>query len=236
MSTDSATTGIFGASGYDWVLIDREHGVMDNSDMRAHLMAAEAHGLVSAVRVLENNAAMIQQALDAGAQAIMVPKVDSAESARRAVVASQYKAGGRGMCPVVPATNFSGAQWGEYAAELNDNVLIIPLIETMKGVENIAEICAVDGVDYIFFGLADLSQDLGIDMTLDIDRLVELWKVVATTARSKGVRAGAPLGYGFDDLADFGTLDSDLMTLRAAAEEALADFKKSILGGAQAAG
>lgn len=234
MSTDSATTGIFGATGYDWVLIDREHGVMDNGDLRAHLLAADAHDMVSVVRVLENNAAMIQQALDAGAGAIMVPKIDSAASTERALSASKYAPGGRGYCPVVPATNFSGADWGRYAARTNENTLVIPLIETMKGVENIAEICEVEGIDYVFFGLADLSQDLGIDMAADIDVLVGLWERVAAAAHARGVRVGAPLGYGFDDLADFGSLDSDLSTLRAAAERALAAFRKTSRSGAVA--
>lgn len=227
MSTDAAVTGIYGAAGYDWVLIDREHGIMDNGDMRAHLMAAKAHNLVSIVRVLENNAAMIQQALDAGANALMIPKVDSAESARRAVAASQYQAGGRGMCPVVPATDFTGAKWDEYASDANQNVLVIPLIETAKGVENIDEICSTDGVDYVFFGLADLSQDLGIDMLADMDVLVRLWKSVVEAAHRHGVKAGAPLGYGFDAEADFGSLDSDLSTLRSSAERALETFYES---------
>lgn len=224
MSVDSSVTGIYGAAGYDWVLIDREHGVMDNRDLRGHLHAAEAGGMVAIVRVLENSPALIQQTLDAGAQGVMVPKVGTAEGARRAVAAAQYKSGGRGMCPVVPATHFTGAGWNDYAAEMNQNVLVMPLIETMEGVENIAAICSVEGVSHIFFGLADLSQDIGIDMERDIDQLVALWERVANTAHEHGVRAGAPLGYGFDDLADFGSLDSDLSTLRDSAERALRDY------------
>lgn len=108
MSSDPSTTLIYGAAGYDRVLLDREHGMIDIPAMVAHLRAAEAGGLVPIIRVLENNPALIQQALDAGAQGVMVPKVGSAEEARRAVAASRYRPGGRGMCPVVPATGFSG--------------------------------------------------------------------------------------------------------------------------------
>lgn len=230
MSTDAAVTALYADVGFHWVLIDREHGVMDNSDMRAHLMAAQANGAVAVVRVLENNPTLIQQSLDAGAQGIMVPKVETGAMAERAVLASQYRKGGRGMCPVVPATNFTGEGWSAHSRTTNENVLLIPLIETMRGVENVAEICAVDGVDYLFFGLADLSQDLGIDMERDIDQLIVLWEKVATTAHEHGVRVGAPLGYGFDTLADFGSLDSDLSTLRTAAQKSLAGFRASSSG------
>jgi len=225
MSTDPNTTSIYGVAGYDWVLIDREHGIMDESAMRAHLLAAEASGIVPIVRVLENRPALIQQTLDAGAQGVLVPKIGSADEARRAVDATKYQSGGRGMCPMVPAAGFTGTGWNDYARELNNNAILMPLIETKRGVDNIEEICAVEGVDYIFFGLADLSQDLGIDMIADGDQLVELWERVASVAHAHGVKAGAPLGYGFDDLADFGSLDSDLGTLRTAADRALADYR-----------
>ena len=201
MSTDAAVTALYADVGFDWVLIDREH-----------------------------NPTLIQQSLDAGAQGIMVPKIETGAMAERAVLASQYRKGGRGMCPVVPATNFTGEGWSAHSRTTNENVLLIPLIETMRGVENVAEICAVDGVDYLFFGLADLSQDLGIDMERDIDQLIVLWEKVATTAHEHGVRVGAPLGYGFDALADFGSLDSDLSTLRTAAQKSIAGFRASSSG------
>lgn len=225
MSTDPNTTTIYGAAGYDWVLIDREHGIMDEHAMRAHILAAEASGIVPIVRVLENRAALIQQTLDAGAQGVLVPKIGSAEEAKRAVASTKYQPGGRGMCSVVAPAGFSGSGWSDYAEDLNSNTILIPLIETKSGVDNINEICAVEGVDYIFFGLGDLSQDIGIDMVADGDQLVELWERAANIAHTHGVRIGAPLGYGFDDLADFGSLDSDLSTLRTAADRALAEYR-----------
>lgn len=225
MSTDPNTTTIYGTAGYDWVLIDREHGIMDELAMRGHLLAAQASGIVPIVRVLENRPALIQQTLDAGAQGILVPKVGSAEDAKSAVAATKYQSGGRGMCQVVAPAGFTNEGWSTYADELNSNVILMPLIETMRGVDNIEEICAVEGVDYIFFGLADLSQDIGIDMIADGDQLVKLWERVASVAHAHGVRAGAPLGYGFDSLADFGSLDSDLGTLRASADRALAEYR-----------
>ncbi|MEU6230418.1 aldolase/citrate lyase family protein [Streptomyces sp. NPDC047042] len=226
MSTDPNTTIVYGRAGYDWVLIDREHGVMDELAMRGHLLAAEATGLVPIVRVLHNSPPLIQQALDAGAQGIMVPKVASAEDAARAVAATRYQPGGRGMCPVVAPAGFTSDGWADYAGDMNSNAILMPLIETRAGVDNIDAICAVDGVDYIFFGLADLSQDMGIDMLEDADALIAMWEQVVTAAHRHGVRAGAPLGYGFDGLADFGSLASDLTMLRTAADQVLARWQK----------
>ncbi|ROO85656.1 4-hydroxy-2-oxoheptanedioate aldolase [Actinocorallia herbida] len=225
MSSDPNTTLIYGAAGCDFVVIDREHGIIDLASLIGHLRSAEAGGIVPIVRVLENNPALIQQALDSGAQGVLVPKVGTADQARRAVAASRYQAGGRGMCPVVAGTGFSGEDWATFSKETNDNVILMPLIETWQGVENIAEIAAVEGVDHIFFGLADLSQDLGIDMLADADRLIEIWRHVASVAHAAGVRIGAPLGYGFDPEADFGTLDADLSSLRTATARSLAAFR-----------
>jgi 2-keto-3-deoxy-L-rhamnonate aldolase RhmA len=229
MSTDPAVMGIYGAAGYDFAVVDREHGIMDISHMLAHITMARSMGIVPFVRVLENNGPLIQQALDSGAEGIIVPKVGTAEAARRAVLATRYAPGGRGFCPVVNARNFSLRDFGSYSAEMNSNVLLLPLIETMQGVDNIDEICSVEGVDYLYFGLADLSQDLGLDMFGDAARLIELWEQVVAAARRHDVRVGAPLGYGFDPLADFGTIDADLPTLRTAAERGLAQFARPVL-------
>jgi 2-keto-3-deoxy-L-rhamnonate aldolase RhmA len=219
---DPSTSAIFGSAGFDWVVIDREHGAMDIPATVGHIRAAQATGAVPLVRVLENSPPLIQQALDLGAQGVIVPKVGSAEEAARAVAAGRYQPGGRGMCPVVPATDFTMDGWADYRASVNENALVIPLIETNAGVENIREICAVDGVDYVFFGLADLSQDLGIDMIGDASILVSKWEEVAAAAREHSVRVGAPLGYGFDRLADWGSLSGDADLLRTAAGQLLA--------------
>lgn len=225
MSSDPATTLVFGRAGYDWVLIDREHGMIDLSSLNGHLRAAEASGVVPIVRVLENNSALIQQVLDAGAQGVLVPKVGSAEEASRAVAATRYQPGGRGMCPVVPAAGYAQAGWADYASGMNDNVILMPLIETRRGVDNIEEIVQVEGITHLFFGLADLSQDLGIDMLEDRDTLIEIFAKVSDIAHAHGVLVGAPFGYGFEPHADFGSLDSDLSSLRSSADRALAAFR-----------
>lgn len=225
-SSDPSTTAIFGAAGYDWLVIDREHGIMDDGVALAHIRAAEAADVIPIVRVLEGRPALIQKSMDMGAQGIMIPKIGSADEAARAVAASRYQPGGRGMCPIVPGADFTHLNWAEYSRSINENVLVIPLIETKAGLDNIDEIVKVPGIDYVFFGLADLSQDLGIDMIDGADELIGHWERVVECAHRQGVAAGAPLGYGFDDLADFGTLGGDFDLLAAAARSALSQRAK----------
>jgi 2-keto-3-deoxy-L-rhamnonate aldolase RhmA len=227
MSHDTAATAIFGAAGYDFVVIDREHGMMSVETMVNHVRTARAHDLVPFVRVLGNDPTLIQQALDAGAQGIIVPKVGTAEEAVRAVAAAKYAPGGRGMCPVVPGADYGTSDWSGYSNRSNHNVIVIPLIETRAGVENIEAITAVEGIDFTFFGLADLSQDLGIDMIAEADEILRHWDTVARATIANGGHPGAPLGFGFDELADWGTIDGDLALLRATAIARLVDYRAS---------
>lgn len=223
-STDANTTLAAGAAGFDFVVVDGEHGPLDVGAKLQHVIAAKAQGIVPILRVLENNPALIQQSLDLGAGGVIVPKVGTAEQAERAVRAGQYRPGGRGMCPAVPGALWDGSMWKWESADSNANTLVIPLIETGEGLRNAKEIAAVDGVDYLFFGLADLSQDIGIDMLEDADQLVKIWAEFLGDVHAAGVRAGAPLGYGFVG-ADFGTAGSDLMSWREACEANVARFR-----------
>lgn len=224
MSTDASTTALFGDIGYDFVIIDREHGPNDITSTLNHIRAAEANGIIPIVRVLENSPTLIQSTLDIGAHGIVVPKVGTADDARRAVLASQYTAGGRGMCQATEGARWAHDGWHAHKGSSNDNVVVIPLVETREGIENLEEIAAVDGVDFVFFGLADLSQDMGIDMYSDRDQLIRIWDESVVKARRAGVHLGAPLGYGFDD-GDYGTVDGDLMMLRTIAQSALTPLR-----------
>lgn len=78
-------------------------------------------------------------------------------------------------------------------------VILIPLIETRAGVDNLAEIAAIDGIDFLFFGLADLSQDIGINMYKDGVKLVEIWNEAVQVAHAQGAYIGGPLGFVADE-------------------------------------
>src|SRR6476620_820562 len=112
MSTDPAITALYGVAGYDFVIIDQEHGPNDTASTIGHIRAADANGVVPLVRILENRPTLIQKNLDLGAQGIVVPKVSTAADARRVVEASQYVPGGRGACAAVEGARWT-SEWDE---------------------------------------------------------------------------------------------------------------------------
>lgn len=224
MSTDAAVTAAIAASGYDMVMIDREHGPNDIQSTLNHIRVAEQNGIIPLVRVLENNHAQIQSTLDIGAHGIIVPKVNNAHDAERALLATQYTSGGRGLCGVVEAARWTDDHWDEHVRGSNEGIALIPLIETRAGVENLEEIVAVEGVDQIFFGHADLSQDLGLNYRTDRAKLEDIWQRCVRIAHSHGVKIGAHIPAGFED-ADFGTVGADFKLLIAAAKSAIAPYR-----------
>lgn len=229
MSTDPAVTAAIASAGPDFVVIDREHGPNDTITTANHVRAAEANGIVPIVRVLANDPTQIQATLDVGAHGIIVPKIGNANQAAAALAATRYQAGGRGMCPSTEGARWSsGDGWYAHRDSSNSNVVLIPLIETREGVENLAEIVAIDGIDYIFFGLADLSQDLdlpgGIYNPESARELVRIWNEAVVTAHAAGKKIGAPVGYGFNG-GDFGSLDSDFGLLKSNLSSQLKSFR-----------
>lgn len=225
MSSDPSTSAIFASAGYDFVIIDREHGMIDLAAAVNHVRAAEMGGAVPLIRVLEPTASSIQQVLDAGAHGVVVPKAEDATAIERLVRATRYQPGGRGKCPQTPGAEFLAADWDVRAVHHNQNVLLVPLLETMAGVENAAKIAAIEGIDYLFFGPADLSQDLGLDMYADREQIREVWNEVRSAIRPSGVRIGAPVGFGLDDDADFITIGSDVGNIRTKAVEGVTLFR-----------
>jgi 2-keto-3-deoxy-L-rhamnonate aldolase RhmA len=221
-SSDPSTSVILGDVGFDFIVIDDEHGVLGARDILNHVRSAQATSMLSLVRVAAGEQRLIQAALDIGCDGVIVPKVSTADQMRRAVRASRYRGGGRGMCSVVPATRWSQDGWSDFVDTSDAQVLVIPLIETTEGCRNFAEIVAVEGVAFAFFGFADLANDLGIDMYADRDQLLPRWQELRAQASRQGVPLGVPLGAGFDG-ADWGTVTGDLNLLRTSAKAALAD-------------
>ncbi|AFR50935.1 HpcH/HpaI aldolase family protein [Gordonia sp. KTR9] len=225
MTNDASTSAIFASSGYDFVIIDREHGMIDLTAAVNHVRAVESGGAVPLIRVLEPTAGALQQALDAGAHGIVIPKAEDTTEIERLVSATRYEPGGRGKCPQTPGAGFLATEWEVRAAHHNQNVLLIPLLETMAGIESAGQIAAIEGIDYLFFGPADLSQDLGLDMYADRDKIREIFIGVQSAIRPTGARIGAPVGFGLDEEADFLTIGSDVGHIRTKAVEGLSRFR-----------
>lgn len=147
--------------GFDWVLIDLEHGAGSEAILPSLLIAAEGTDCAPIVRVVSNNPDSIKRALDLGAVGVMVPFVSTAEDARAAASFTHYPPVGiRGVAGLTVATDF-GLSMQQYHQHANDRVLTVVQLETAEAIENADEIAAVDGVDVLFVGPLDLSYSLG---------------------------------------------------------------------------
>lgn len=145
--------------GFDWVLIDMQHGCMDYELAVNMIRAIDLGGVTPLVRVPWNEPGIIGRMLDAGAMGVVVPMIQDADDARRAVDACLYPpAGRRSFGPIrVGARDGAG-----YFASANERVAVIPMIETADALANVEAIAAVPGVDALFVGPFDLSIALGL--------------------------------------------------------------------------
>ncbi len=158
---DTTVAEIGAGAGFDWVLIDAEHGPFDVRSVMSHLQAIEPYPVSALVRPVEGNTALIKQFMDIGVQTLLVPMVDTAEQAQQIVKAAKYPPEGvRGLgTSMARAANWN--RTSDYLAKANDEVCVIVQIETLTGLENIEDIVAVEGVDAIFIGPSDLSAAMG---------------------------------------------------------------------------
>jgi len=154
---------LLGTVGYDFVLIDGEHGPGDMMTHLGQVQAIQATPAMAMMRVAVNEPTQFKRALDLGVEGVMVPNVSSAAEAADAVAACRYPSRGkRGFAaPILRAANF-GLATADYIAGAADELLIAVQIETLAGASAAAEIAAVEGVDVVFIGPNDLSGDLGL--------------------------------------------------------------------------
>ena len=148
------------ALGLDWVVIDAEHGHLDWKDINSHIRAALRSDTVVLVRIAERSTILSKRALDIGADGIMIPWMEKVEEVEEAVRDCRYPPEGRRGIGGERATAW-GQCLSEHAVEANENVLIVPLIESIAAIPNVATMCEVDGIDLFFFGPADFSSTAG---------------------------------------------------------------------------
>ncbi|MFK7871181.1 MAG: HpcH/HpaI aldolase/citrate lyase family protein [Roseobacter sp.] len=182
---------IMGHAGFDWLVIDGEHSPNDLRTIRDQLAALEHSPSHAVVRVPVGETWMIKQVLDAGAQTILVPMVESAEQARQLVRACRFPPGGdRGVgYQLAPASNFGMVD--DYGRTADAQICLIVQVENRKGLAALDEILEVEGVDGVFVGPADLSADLG---HIDDVTHPDVQKTVMDTIR-KIDAAGMPAGF-----------------------------------------
>ena len=183
-------TEILARAGFDWLIIDLEHGAGTESGLLANLHAMGATATAAIVRPQSGERLRIGRALDLGAHGIMVPRVDLPAQAREAISFMRYPPdGARGL-----ALGTRGAGLGELGhteiQAINRRLLGIIQIESRSAVEHVEAIAAIDGVDVLFVGPTDLSHSLGIPGRFDDPAYLAALERVATAAEGAGKAAG----------------------------------------------
>ena len=154
------TVEVIAGAGYDWILLDMEHSPNDLESLLAQLQAAAPYPTSPVVRVPWNDTVTIKRVLDVGAQSLLIPYVSTVAEAKNAVAATRYPpAGVRGVAGTTRATRFGRVQG--YAKKAHEEICVLVQVETREGLDNIEAICAVEGVDGVFIGPADLHASLG---------------------------------------------------------------------------
>lgn len=148
-------------AGFDWVVIDGEHAPNDLQTITSQLQVLEGKHSHAVVRIPTGNDWLVKQVLDAGAQTVLVPMVDTAEQAKALVRAMRYPPHGiRGAGAAGARASLFGAI-EDYVQTANDEVCLLVQVETRLGMENLDAILDVEGVDGVFIGPADLAADMG---------------------------------------------------------------------------
>lgn len=152
---------IIGGCGFDWILLDGEHAPNELVTLMAQMQAIAASGKsVPVVRPAWNDTVLIKRILDLGAQSLLIPYVQNAEEATRAVAATRYPPQGvRGVATSARASRFGRVK--DYLKRANQEICLLVQVETIAALKELEKIAAVDGIDGIFIGPADLSASMG---------------------------------------------------------------------------
>jgi 4-hydroxy-2-oxoheptanedioate aldolase len=158
--SSSYAVEVLAGAGFDWILLDSEHSPADLENLLTQLQAAAPYPSHPVVRVPWNDMVTIKRTLDIGAQSLLIPYVSSAEEARAAVSYTRYPpAGVRGVAGTTRATRFGRVK--DYAKRAHEEICVLVQVETQGALDSIEAICAIEGVDGVFIGPADLHASLG---------------------------------------------------------------------------
>ena len=222
-----ATTVAIARRGFDFIYLDQQHGLVTTEGVAAVVACLEPYDVAVLVRVASQSPVAIGQALDAGAHGVIIPDIEDEEQAARAVAATRYPPAGR-------------RSWGSfdmhgdgYAAGVLDgpHPLVFPMIESPTGVENVAEIAALDGVDGLYVGRFDLALTMGVgdDLIGKPGPHSDSIKVIRRACDHNGIpmatsgRQAALMEQGYRML----TLGSELDLILAGLDAVLAEEKAS---------
>jgi 4-hydroxy-2-oxoheptanedioate aldolase len=227
---DSFAAEVMACQGWDTLTIDMQHGLIDAGALVPMLQAIQATPTMPVVRVPWLEPAGIMKVLDAGAQAIVCPMVNTREEAQRLVSYARYAPQGARSFGPVRAGMVHGA---DYADQANANIVVFAMIETRQALDNLDAICSVEGIDGVYIGPSDLSLSLGCKPVFDdVDPPVAAAiDHILARAHAHGIRAGvhngrtdvarARIAKGFD----FVTVSSDARILIAGSQQILKEMR-----------
>jgi 2-keto-3-deoxy-L-rhamnonate aldolase RhmA len=186
----SLTAEIVAMAGFDWVLIDLEHGAGTEKDALSQLQAIEHSGAAGFVRVESAEKQRILKVLDFGAEGLMCPHINNAEEARMFVDGLRYPPGGsRGIAKMIRASRYGNSSTA-YMNTANENIIGIAQIESAEALDNLDAIAAVDGIDVLFIGPSDLTAALGIFGQFDHPLYKDALKATINAAQKAGKATG----------------------------------------------
>jgi 4-hydroxy-2-oxoheptanedioate aldolase len=189
-SSDPSFIEILGYTGFDFVVLDLEHGPNDVLSLQNLIRAAEGSGLLPIVRVPEGTPEHVGRVLDVGAGGIQVPNVKSRADVEKAIMSARFSPEGmRGVCRFVRAANYSVTTRERYFSESKE-VLVILQLESSEALDNLEEIISVPGVDIVFIGPYDLSQSLRVPGEVDHPRVAEEMKRIIIRCLDSGILVG----------------------------------------------
>ena len=223
--------------GWDSVVVDMQHGVIDYQVAVTMLQGISTTGAMPLARVPWNDPARLMKILDAGAYGIICPMVNTRGEAEALVHACKYPPRGYRSWGPVRASIYAGADYGDHA---NEDIVVMPMIETAEAMKNLDDILSVPGVDGVYVGPSDLSLALGLKPRLDQTDapVVEAQQKIAEACKRHGVVAGihnSTATYALKMIAQgyqFVTLASDSRHMAMKAAEEVAVVRKSgVVGG-----
>ena len=228
------STEICAGAGFDWLLIDAEHGPNEVTTVLNQLQAMAAYPVQAIVRPLDDSVSGIKQLLDIGAQTLLVPMVETAEQAETLVKAIQYPPKGiRGVgSAVVRASGWN--RISDYLQKADDEICLIVQVESQKGLDNLNDIVQVDGVDGVFIGPADLAASLGfLGQPSHPEVVKQIEKAIKTiTAAGKAAGTMATTKELIEKYLDCGVsfvgIGADTLLLANASSDLAAEYKSGL--------
>lgn len=189
-TSDPALVEASGHAGFDFIILDLEHGPNNILSLQNLIRAAESAGILPLVRVPFETKADISRALDVGAAGVQIPQIDCKQQVEEVIKLTKFApAGERGVCRFVRAAGYASIDRQQYFREANDALVILQL-EGKTAIDNLDEIITVPGIDIIFIGPYDLSQSLGVSGQVDHPLVVAEMEKICAKCKQQGIVVG----------------------------------------------